>query len=299
MEVWKKYKELIEVSNYGNVRTLDRVQEQNCRWGRTMMVFHKGRNLKPSLSKKTGYYKISINNGKEREYQNVHRLVAMLFCEVPEHLKSIPISKLHVDHLDGDKTNNVYTNLAWKTPKENTHNPVTFKKWKEAISNKEYREKLSKSLRGIPRTDEWKAKISKANKGKKLSEEQKKNLSEIMTGENHPNWGKHLSEETRKKISSSNMGKHHTEEVKKKISEAKKGVSNISLAKKVYQCSTDGNLIKIWDSMAECDKNGFCSAAVCRCCKNEYYTRKSNNIYKGFKWMYKSDYEKMLAEQAN
>ena len=293
MEVWKKYKDLIEVSNYGNVRSLDRVQEQNCRWGGTMMVLHKGSDLKPSLSKKTGYYKIVICNGKEKEYQNVHRLVALLFCEVPEHLKSIPINELQVDHLDGDKTNNICTNLSWKTPKENTNNPVTLKKWKEIISSKEYREKLSKSLRGIPRTDEWKKNIGKANRGKKRSEVIKKKISDRMSGNKHPNWGKHLSEKTRNKISKGNIGKHHTEEVKKKMSELKKGVPNLKLAKQVYQCTIEGILVKIWESMAECNRNGFSSAAICKCCKNKY-NMEGNNTYSGFKWMYKEDYEKML-----
>ena len=218
MEEWKTYKGLIEVSNYGNVRSLDRIQEQKNRWGGTMKVLHKGRNLKPSLSKRTGYYKISINNGKEREHQNVHRLVAMLFCEIPEHLKDIPLSKLQVDHLDGDKTNNVYTNLEWKTPKENTHNPVTFEKWKKKIQTKEYRENLKKALldRNWHPSDETKRKMRKAALGRKWSEEQRKKMSLRMKerlkdptahpmygrkGKDNPLYGKHLSEETKKKIS--------------------------------------------------------------------------------------------------
>ena len=298
MEEWKQYKGLIEVSNYGNVRTLDRVQEQNCRWGGTMMVLHKGSDLKPSLSKRTGYYKISICNGKEKEYQNVHRLVAMLFCKIPEHLKDIPLNKLQVDHLDGDKTNNICTNLEWKTPKENTHNPVTFKKWKEIIKTKEYREKLQKALidRNWHPSDETKLKMRNSALGRKLTEEQIRKMSERMSGEKHPNWGKHLSKETRERISAANIGRKHTEETRKKMSESRKGVPNLAIAKNVYQLSIDEKLIKIWDSMAECNKNGFSAAAVCKCCKNEYFTKMGNNIYKDCKWMYKEDYEKMIKQ---
>lgn len=42
----------------------------------------------------------------------VHRLVAT--CFVPN-----PQNKQYVDHIDGDKTNNIYTNLQWLTNSEN------------------------------------------------------------------------------------------------------------------------------------------------------------------------------------
>lgn len=96
-EKWMSYKGLIEVSNLGRVKSLDRIQLQNNRWGKTMRVLHKGKPLKPCL-KKTGYYEITINNGKEKEYKSIHRLVGILFCPIPEHLKKIPIEKLQIDH---------------------------------------------------------------------------------------------------------------------------------------------------------------------------------------------------------
>ena len=47
---------------------------------------------------------------KKRFY--IHRLVATCFIPNPE-------NKQYVDHIDGDKTNNIYTNLQWVTNSEN------------------------------------------------------------------------------------------------------------------------------------------------------------------------------------
>ena len=52
---------------------------------------------------------------KKEYYQNqyIHKLVAWAFCNLPDKLEV-------VDHLDGDKGNNHYTNLEWVTHGENT-----------------------------------------------------------------------------------------------------------------------------------------------------------------------------------
>jgi hypothetical protein len=49
----------------------------------------------------------------------VHRLVAHAFCPRPEHLKDVPYDDLVVNHKDGIKGNNHYTNLEWCTHSEN------------------------------------------------------------------------------------------------------------------------------------------------------------------------------------
>lgn len=71
-----------------------------------------------------------------------------------------------------------------------------------------------------------------------------------------------------------NYGKHY-----QKVS---KGNTNGVRAKKVYQYTTDGELVKIWPSTAECDRHGFKSSHISRCCNG-----KGTNKYKGYIWSYK------------
>ena len=63
---------------------------------------------------KTGYHQVTlyVNGNKIRE--KIHRLVAYLFCCPPENYLT-----LTVDHIDGNKDNNYYTNLEWVTISEN------------------------------------------------------------------------------------------------------------------------------------------------------------------------------------
>lgn len=49
----------------------------------------------------------------------IHRVIAELFCEIPEHLKNVPIEQLDVDHKNGNRTDNRSCNLRWCTRREN------------------------------------------------------------------------------------------------------------------------------------------------------------------------------------
>lgn len=77
--------------------------------------------LKPAVNgymrngKQDGYYFVHIyDHKKDLINVTIHRLVAKMFCQNPD-----PETKIFVNHIDGDKKNNHYTNLEWSSPREN------------------------------------------------------------------------------------------------------------------------------------------------------------------------------------
>jgi hypothetical protein len=111
MENWKKivgYEGLYEVSDLGNVRSLDKVVPK---WDGFRLL--KGRVLKKKLTQ-FGYHSVALTkNGKPKHYF-VHRLVATCFIDNPD-----TKTKTQVNHIDGNKTNNAVDNLEWVSASEN------------------------------------------------------------------------------------------------------------------------------------------------------------------------------------
>ena len=109
-EVWKDiigYEGLYQVSNFGNVKSLDREVAPNNR----APYCRKGKICKQSKSN-LGYMTVgfTVNNVKVNKY--VHRLVAETFIT---NWSNHP----QVNHVDCDKTNNRMYNLEWCTNSEN------------------------------------------------------------------------------------------------------------------------------------------------------------------------------------
>lgn len=114
-EIWKDiagYEGQYQVSNLGNVRSLDRDIEQWSRYGHTIIRRLKGKVLAP-FDNGTGYLAVGLKNNQEVANHYVHRLVASAFVEKPNGMDVI-------NHLDYNRKNNEATNLEWSTQKENT-----------------------------------------------------------------------------------------------------------------------------------------------------------------------------------
>ena len=108
-EIWKpipEFEQSYEVSNFGNVRSIDRYTPT---WNG--QVLKKGV-VKTKKEDKDGYFKVTLSKKSKKKNCFVHRLVAEAFIENPDR-------KPVVNHKDGNKQNNSEDNLEWCTISEN------------------------------------------------------------------------------------------------------------------------------------------------------------------------------------
>ena len=111
-------------------------------------------------------------------------------------------------------------------------------------------------------------------------------LSKKKYSENHREWN---SEETKKKMSESKKGEKHP-------MYGKTGENNPK-SKPVVQIDPNTNeVINTYFGTREAARQTrFKQSNISSCCNNKYL-RPGNNIYKGFKWMYLEDYNKLNEE---
>lgn len=98
-EIWKDitgYEGMYQVSNFGQVKSLDRVDAEN--------HFRAGQIMKQKYLR--GYARVGLRNGKRQKEYQVHRLVAIAFIPNPNNLPQ-------VNHKDCNPRNNHVENLEW------------------------------------------------------------------------------------------------------------------------------------------------------------------------------------------
>lgn len=108
--IWKDvvgFEGRYQVSNMGEVRSMDLCLP--CRNGGVSV--HKGK-IKPLHKNNRGYVTVGLCKERKTYRKLLHRLVAEAFVNNAE-------GKPQVNHIDGDITNNVSSNLEWVTDNEN------------------------------------------------------------------------------------------------------------------------------------------------------------------------------------
>lgn len=194
---------------------------------------------------KNGYhsYNITINGEKKRLYK--HRMILETFYPVED------MEKLQINHKDGDKNNNNISNLEWVSPKENIQHAVD----NNLIFSK---------------------KIYCFDKNKKIIKEYK-NINEVIEKEGY---------------SRSNIATACATSIKYLVrgcywsyyndnSFETKEILLSGTAKKVAQYDLQGNLVKIYNSLAEAKRqNGYTGNHIGEVCNGIHKT------YKGFIWKF-------------
>lgn len=100
------YEGLYQISNLGNVKALSTRKMRGQYFQLRPEII-----LKPSI-KNNGYLQVTLHNSiGHKKFISVHCLVAI--CFIPN-----PKNKSTVNHKDGNKINNIYSNLEWATHKD-------------------------------------------------------------------------------------------------------------------------------------------------------------------------------------
>ncbi|HRS66745.1 MAG TPA: NUMOD4 motif-containing HNH endonuclease [Spirochaetia bacterium] len=111
-EEWKPIKGfegLYEISEWGNVRSLDHYTPNILTGGTSLSA---GQALAPWIEK--GYFRVGLSRESYHRFTYVHVLVGKAFLE--------PVKgKKYINHKDGNRLNNHKSNLEWCTQKENVH----------------------------------------------------------------------------------------------------------------------------------------------------------------------------------
>lgn len=121
-EIWRDVKGFegrYQVSNKGNIFSVDRIVRGK-KWG--------GRTLKP-IHDKNGYLTVALYENGVGKNKKIHRLVSEAFLPNPNNY-------LEINHIDENKTNNHVENLEWCTREHN-------------INHGKRTEKVSKRVRAI------------------------------------------------------------------------------------------------------------------------------------------------------
>lgn len=119
IERWKDipgYEGHYQVSDQGRVRSVDvLVPYTHWRSGARLLRLKRGKIL-PQQKINSGYLIVHLNKGGQRKAKTVHRLVACAFVPGPR--------LAEVNHNNGVKTENVWTNLGWMGSKGNHDHAV-------------------------------------------------------------------------------------------------------------------------------------------------------------------------------
>lgn len=137
-EIWKTipgFEGYSEVSSLARVRTLDRSVVTRAGINPSMIRTYKGRILAQMSHK--GYLSVRLWRDNKQKMVETHRLVARAFVANPH-------NKPHVNHKDGNGSNNLPENLEWVTVSENQFHSCRV--LKNNILEKNPRAKLNREI---------------------------------------------------------------------------------------------------------------------------------------------------------
>lgn len=174
-EIWKPimgYEGLYEVSNLGNVKSVERYVKSSHR-GYVGYRKLNSKLLKPTVNK-WGYRTLSLRKDNKYTAVRINRLVAQAFIPNPDNLPC-------VNHKDENKLNDAANNLEWCTYKYNNNYGDRNKKISCARTGMKFTDEHKRNISLAKKqsiTDEFREKMRQAHLGKPLSEYHKQRIKD-------------------------------------------------------------------------------------------------------------------------
>lgn len=166
-EIWrdiKGYEGYYMVSNLGRVKSLDRyILKSNGR-----KEFNKGKIKTLSYNKRTNVYEVHLKRDGKRKCMKIHRLVAEAFI-----INDDPVNKTTVNHIDGDRSNNMLNNLEWASYSENLKH--AYDVLKRPINSTKIKKRPCYSIDTLGNIEEYDS-IAQASRKTNISETQIRRL---------------------------------------------------------------------------------------------------------------------------
>ena len=234
-EMWKDIKgfeDRYQISSEGRVRSLARKFIDNSgRW----------QNIKERILKlktdKDGYKVIGIrdDSGKQK-YFRVHRLVCEAFIPNPD-------DKPQVNHIDEDKSNNRICNLEWCTCTENNNHGT-----RTARAIKNTAKALSKMVGQYTLDGELVKVFQSTHEAERQTGFNHQNISAVANGKSQTAYNYIW-----RYISGENDACNLEISVSKELRKSARGKG---LSKTVAQYTLDNELVKVWNSPIEAEREG-------------------------------------------
>jgi len=143
-ELVKGFEGFYEISNFGRVKSLDRIIKSKNQHGECFTKI-KQKILSPGINNH-GYCNVVLQNNGYKKTLTIHQLVAIAFIPNPE-------NKPQVNHIDGDKTNNNDWNLEWSTNSENQLHSYNVLKTKPSNGNRKLLDSEISEIRNLYNTN--------------------------------------------------------------------------------------------------------------------------------------------------
>lgn len=204
-----------------------------------------------------GYSLVIVDVNGKSVGRSVHRLVALQFLPNKE-------QKPTVNHKDGNRQNNVITNLEWATLSEQQKHAF------RVLGKKSHN---ARKIVGMNLDTGEKIKFASCAEAGRFFNKRRCTIDFVIQGKK-PTCAGHVW------IIDSGDDKENI----RLLEEKRKSLNRVCFSQKVGMFGLDGVLIKTFQNAHSTRADGFCDRIVLKCCKQEHHYEKQ--YHKGFYWRF-------------